>query len=372
MELMSKNKLNGDKIGVYFGCWAPFHTGHQQDLYKALATNDGVVLIVSGYDGDRGDKIGLGLYRRFRYLREAFADEPNIVVAMLDENTIPRYPDGWSPWLDKLKEIVDKATTSTDKKVTVYVGEGEYREQLSNRIPEWDTHLFERKEIPISATMIRENPQKYWNLINRIYRRHFTKKVLVIGSASTGKSTLVKRLARSINAPFSTEYARDYEEKYNLTDDELTVNDYYHFFQGQYDANQAEINNPSNQGIVFCDTDAMVTEVYSKLYLKEDEYKSLHDIYNNVVKNEDWDLILLIPPITDYTDDGFRNMDWANSRQNFHNELMKEIKKQGFLDKVEILNDEGTPQDEGGFLARYTHAIEAIKNKLDIDITYFS
>lgn len=218
--------------------------------------------------------------------------------------------------------------------------------------------------------MIRSDPLRYWNLINRVYRRHFAKKVLVAGPASGGKSTLVKRLARSVNAPFSTEYARNYEEKYNLTDDELTVDDYSHFFQGQYDANQAEINSPANQGIVFCDTDAMVTEIYARMYLPEKDYKSLHDMYQNAIRHEDWDLILFIPPITNYVDDGFRNMEWEASRKEYSDNLLAEIKKQGFGDKIVMLDDKGSEEDPEGFLARYEHAIDAIRN-IGIDIELF-
>ena len=371
-ELITKNRLYGKKVGIYFGTFSPYHNMHQQDLYRGLAVNDGMVLIVSGYEGDRGDKIGLSLYKRFRYLREAYADEPKIVVAMLDESTIPRYPDGWQPWLDRLETIVKRAIPNyDDTTITCYSGEPEYKEVMDKMMPKWNNVQFDRKENPISATLIRSNPLKYWNLINRVYRRHFAYKVLIAGSASTGKSTLVKHLARSLSAPFSTEYARDYEEKYNLTDDELTVDDYTHFFQGQYDANQAEINSPSNQGIVFCDTDAMVTEVYAKMYLPESDYHNLHAIYENVVKNEDWDLILVVPPTTKYVNDGFRNMDWADSRDEFHDNLMAEIKKQGFLDKVVMLDDKSTQSDPQGFLARYTHALDVLKEDTNIQNKYF-
>ncbi|ATG86385.1 nicotinamide-nucleotide adenylyltransferase [Lactobacillus phage LpeD] len=362
LELITKNKLSGKKIGVYFGTFAPFHIGHQQDLYRALAVNDGVVLVVSGYKGDRGDNIGLSLYKRFRYLRESFADEPNIVVAMLNEDKIPRYPNGWEPWLEKLKSIVNKAVINQDADITVYTGEKEYDDKFHELLPSWKTELENRKTIPISATMIRNDPHKYWNYINRVFRRHFTYKVLVTGSASVGKSTLIKHVARSINAPFSTEFARDYEEKYNLTDDELTVDDYSHFFQGQYDANKAEMHSASNQGTVICDTDAMVTDVYAKMYLPKEDYENLTQIYANVVKHEDWDLIIVIPPVTKYVDDGFRNMDWENTRDEFHDNLMEEISNQGFADKVVILDDKGNSSDPQGFLARYERALELIKN----------
>lgn len=39
----------------------------------------------------------------------------------------------------------------------------------------------------------------------------FHKKVLIVGSASGGKTTLVKDLARVYNAPYSLEYAREYQ-----------------------------------------------------------------------------------------------------------------------------------------------------------------
>lgn len=37
-----------------------------------------------------------------------------------------------------------------------------------------------------------------------------------------------------------------------------------------------------------------------------------------VIEQEKPDLVLLIPPITEYVDDGFRAMRWASDRYRFH------------------------------------------------------
>ncbi len=186
------------------------------------------------------------------------------------------------------------------------------------------------------------------------------KKVLVAGSASTGKSTLVRRLARSINAPFSEEYARAYEEQSNIVDSELTVSDYFRIIQGQYDANSNEIKSHGNNGIVFLDTDAIVTRVYAKLYLTKEQQDQLEPVFQDTIRNEKIDLILVIPPITTYVNDNFRNMDWEESRQEFHDELMRQLEEFNLMHKVVVLDDVGNNQ---GFYDRYQHALATVHEK---------
>ena len=370
---ISKGKLSGKKIGVYFGTFAPLHTGHQQQIYKTSALNEGVLLIVSGYDGDRGSKIGLHLDKRFRYLREAFNDEAAIKVVKLDENGIPEMPHGWDEWTNRLFGLIQANTESENLEVTFYVGEAEYVTELYKRFPTDDGNTYtveiaDRHDIQISATMIRENPQTYWQDINRVFRRQFSKVVTLMGSASTGKSTLVRRLARSINAPFSEEYARSYEEYSNINDDELEMSDYARLITGQYDVNSKEINSPANQGIVFLDTDAIVTRVYAKLYLSEEDQAQLEPLFQKIIRDEQMDLILVIPPITKYIDDGFRNMELESSRHEFHEELMRQLAEFNLMDKVVLLDDTGDVRDEKGYLSRYHHAIDAVKQQTGVEI----
>ena len=85
-------------VSVVFGTFAPMHKGHIDLIQRAKRENDRAVVIVSGYDQDRGHQIGLGLQKRFRYIRETFNDEPLVSVFKLDETGMPPYPEGRTPW----------------------------------------------------------------------------------------------------------------------------------------------------------------------------------------------------------------------------------------------------------------------------------
>lgn len=370
-----KDDLEGDHIGVFFGTLAPMHVGHQAEIYKAAALNDGVVVIASGYTGDRGDQMGLPVEKRFRYLREAFSDESDIKVDYINEDNMPQMPDGWDEWTQTLAATVKRNIVNPDAKITFYTGEPDYKVELEKRLPQtgqFKVSLMDRTVLKISATEIRKDPIANWDYINRVFRRHFTKKVTVMGSASTGKSTLVRRLARTSNSPFSEEYAREYQERSNVSDDELIVKDYIRLIQGQYDANSREINSPANNGLTIFDTDAMVTKVYADMWLDEADRAQLQPLFDNTISEEQIDLILVIPPVTPYVNDGFRNMSTADesSRWAFHHALMQVIEDYGFMDKVVLLDAKGDSDDPYGYYARYLQALDAIQERTGFNIKH--
>ena len=370
-----KDDLEGNNIGVFFGTLAPMHVGHQAEIYKAAALNDGVVVIASGYTGDRGDQMGLPVEKRFRYLREAFSDESDIKIDYINEDNMPQMPDGWNEWTRTLVATVKRNIVNQDAKITFYTGEPDYKVELEKRLPQtgqFKVSLMDRTVLKISATEIRKDPIANWDYINRVFRRHFTKKVTVMGSASTGKSTLVRRLARTSNSPFSEEYAREYQERSNVSDDELIVKDYIRLIQGQYDANSREINSPANNGLTIFDTDAMVTKVYADMWLDEADRAQLQPLFDNTISEEQIDLILVIPPVTPYVDDGFRNMSTADeaSRWAFHHALMRVIDEYGFMDKVVLLDAKGDSDDPYGYYARYLQALDAIQERTGFNIKH--
>ncbi|MFZ2532356.1 MAG: AAA family ATPase [Streptococcus suis] len=306
-------------VAVVFGTFAPMHKGHIDLIQRAKRENDRAVVIVSSYDQDRGHQIGLGLQKRFRYIRETFNDEPLVSVFKLDETGMPPYPEGWTPWLEALQALV---AIKEDEELVFYVSEKEYAEELRSR---GYLASFTERNFGISSTLIRENPAKYWNSIAKPFRRHFSKNVLVVGSASNGKTTLVRDLGRYYSCPVSLEYARYYQQRFNVRDDELTGKDYNYLLTGQYRQTSDLIDSDTNRGLVIADTNATVTEAYYDYYIGETS-SSFHSLCGDTVKNEKWDLIIFVLPTGSYVDDGFRDMTMADADiRNAFTEHLKEL-----------------------------------------------
>lgn len=391
---MKHKLLKIKNLAVVFGTFAPMHIGHVDYITRAKRENDAVLVIVSGTntEEDRGTRVGLQLKRRFRYVREVFHDDELVVVDKLDEEVF-RHKNHFNNWLEILHDLIKENTDYEFEKVTFYIREKEYEEQISSYFKKVfnDEYLLEvnndkssdliiKKEvgirkieksiIPVSSAEILKNPLAYWRYITKPFRRHFTKKVLVVGSASGGKTTLIKDLGRIYNAPISLEYARHYQEVYNVRDDELDTNDYIRLFAHQNEQTSNVIDSGSHSGIVFVDTNATVTMAYVDYYLKdiisEEEYQALNLSYKVAVSKEKWDLIVLIPPKSAYVNDGFRDMTMASQdiRDNFTKHLIDLLKKDGFEDKLLILDSD----TDTFFLENYEKTIEAIKTRLNIEI----
>lgn len=362
MIITYQKKLAGKKVGIVFGTFAPMHQGHLDVIMRAKKECDGgCIVIVDGRDDDRGAKAGMPLKKRYRYIREFFADDDLVAVYPVDETElgIPAYPNGWVLFMQTIKEIIDKGTESNALPV-FYVSEPEYYDYLIDN--GYAAYLLDRTENFISATMIRENPLKHWDKITYPFRRVFSKNILICGTASEGKTTLVKDLGKYFNAPYATEYAREYMEQSYVSEWELDGMDYMAFLDGQYRKNKAMINSPANNGVFFADSDSMTTRMYAEYYhkdpeldLTEEEFKEIAVAADAITKKCRWDRIYVLAPHGTFVDDHTRYMEFSgmDERNELFEILCNNIKASGNWDKVVILN--------GGYYENFKRIVNDVR-----------
>lgn len=355
--------LTGESVGVVFGSFAPLHQGHLDLIMRAKKENDGgCIVIVDGRDGDRGGK-EMPLKRRYRYVREFFADDDLVAVYPIDETEldIPPYPNGWEKFINEVEWIFARAAIGS---AVFYVSEQEYYDYLTNR--GYEVVKADRILNPISATMIRQNPIKYWDKITYPFRRVFSTNILICGTASEGKTTLVKDLGKYFNAPYSHEYARDYMEESYVSEWELNGADYIAFLDGQYQMNKRLINSPSNQGIFFADSDSMTTRMYAEHYCKdpaldltEEEFKEIAVAADAITKKCRWDKIYVLCPKGVFVDDHTRYMGCSemDEREALFNILCNNLKASGNWDKVTIL--------DGGYYSNFVTIVNDVKEIIE-------
>lgn len=346
--------LYGD-VGIVFGSFAPLHQGHLDLIMRAKKENaGGALVIVCGYDGDKGEP-SMPHSKRYRYVREFFADDDLVAVYAINdtESMRPQYPNGWVSWMAEFKKIFNKAVVDNKYPHSVstrtwYVGDKEYYDDLTNMWHEKAVLVDRVAKNPISATMIRQNPIKHWDKIAFPFRRIFSTNILITGTASEGKSTLVTDLGKYFNAPHSHEWPRDYMEESCVSDWELDCTDFLAFLDGQYNHSKQEINSPGNHGIFFADTDSLVTNMYAQYYSKDPNFLLTEEEYETKIKpvayeyarKSRWDKIFCVVPHGVFVDDHSRYMNHSGmkERQELFDILKQSLIEVGDWDKVMILD----------------------------------
>ena len=363
--------LSGESVGIVFGSFAPLHQGHLDCIMRAKKENDGgAIVIVCGFDGDKGGEM-MPLKRRYRYVREFFADDDLVAVYAIDDGEIGAapYPNGWAQWLEEFQKIWYKAVdfnwAHMEPKRHWYVGDPNYASDLEER-GEKATLLDRVADNPICATMIRQNPIKHWDKITFPFRRLFSHNILICGTASEGKSTLTTDLGKYFNAPYSYEWARDYMRDSCVIDWELDGADYMAFLEGQYNLNKKMINSPGNHGIFFADSDSMVTRMYAEYYaqdescaLTQEEFERVAVMADEITRKSRWDKIFLVAPHWVFVDDHERYMAHSGmkERQELYEILCKNIKASGNWDKVTILT--------GNYYENFMEVVKYVRDRIE-------
>jgi HTH-type transcriptional regulator, transcriptional repressor of NAD biosynthesis genes len=239
--------------GMILGKFMPLHKGHQHLIEFARPQVEHLTVIVGSLAAEP-----IPGHLRFDWVRELY---PELAVYhCTDEN--PQYPhehpDFWTIWVRSIRRFLP------DGPEVVFSSE-EYGEELARRLG--TVHVscdLARDAVPISATRIRENPYANWHFIPELVRPYYTKRVVVYGPESTGKTTLAARLAEHYQTVWVPEYARAYLDAKGAW---VEYGDIPIIARGQIQTEEA-LARQANRLLV-CDTDLLTTCVYSLHYFRE-------------------------------------------------------------------------------------------------------
>ncbi|MBL7859068.1 MAG: AAA family ATPase [Cyclobacteriaceae bacterium] len=292
------------KRGLVIGKFMPIHQGHIA-LINFAATQCDEVIVSMSYTAQ--DPIAPEL--RFSWIKEIFQHsatiQPHSIQDDFDNESLP-----WTArtkiWADVIRKVYPRIDILFSSEV--------YGEPFAQNLgAEHQSFDPDRKLFPVSATCIRAKPFSHWSYIPEVVRPHFVKRVCFYGPESTGKSTMAKHMAALFNTEYAPEVAREL-----LTSNDFTVEDIIRI--GHAHTQRVLDKTKKANKILFCDTDLITTQIYSRHYLGV-----VPPVLYELEKTISYDLYFLFDVDVPWVSDGLRDL--GGNRNEMLEVFTSELKK---------------------------------------------
>lgn len=330
------------KCGMYGGSFNPVHLGHVRCMIEATNQCEELIVVIS--EGVNRNEIDIRVRYRWIYQLTKHIGNVRIFVLSDDANTKQDYTkEYWMQDAAKVKKFAGK-------KIDVVFCGSDYGEDSfwTKCYPESEHVFFQRDGI--SSTKIRDNIMAHWDWLPNVVKPYYTKKVLLIGGESTGKSTLTINLANYYNTNYLEEVGRDISER-SGTDLFMLPEDFLDILL-IHKVKEREALLSSNR-VLFEDTDCLITKFYIQFLegKEKTENEKLADAIGEINK---YDLVLFLEPDVKFVQDGDRSPVIAADRETYSN-MIKELYKQKNI-KFEIVS--------GDYQERFQQAVTLVDRLL--------
>ena len=329
--------------GMYGGSFNPLHLGHVRCMISAANQCDRLIIVISN-GVNRGE---IDIRQRYRWVYETVKHFPHVRIYVLDDDASSKEAyteETWYADARKVKEFAGEPITA------VFFGDDYAPDSMWTKCyPEAEAVILHRDRI--SSTAIRKAPLACWEIMPDHVRPYFVKKVLLIGTESTGKSTLAVSLARHYNTCFLEEVGRDISAR-SGTDRWMLPEDFTDILL-QHKVKQLEMVSRANR-VFFEDTNCLTTLFYID-FLEGEEKEKNRNLAEAVSALNEYDLVLLLGPDVDFVQDGDRNLEIAADRKKYTDLLRQMCGEHGL--RVTELN--------GDYEQRYRKAVELVDRLLE-------
>lgn len=239
--------MSQPKTAFVLGKFMPLHRGHEAMLRFARAQADRLYVVV-----DNIPDAWVDAQTRCRWISETTPDAVVMHLPAPNPQDPADHPQFWDIWRDSLQALLPE-------RIDIVVASEHYGARLAQELgASFVPFDIARAQIPVSATMIRNDLAAHWPLLSAAARRDYAFKVCVFGPESTGKSTLTTQLAAHYATIGVHEYARDLiEANQNITavDMPLIARTQQHWID-------AALDNANR--LIITDTDALATTIWSR------------------------------------------------------------------------------------------------------------
>ena len=330
-------------VGIFTGRFLPLHMGHVEAITKASCRVDKLYVALI-HDEHHDKEICERKHFKYilpeirvRWIRQLMKDIKNVKVITVNTSSMEEAGE-------KLLEMIPETITHSFK---IDFEEDSVPHNAFEAMTEY-TFGHDVLTYHVTEEKIRnEGVYSNWLNLSDIVRPYFVKKVVVIGTESSGKTTLANYLAKIFDTICVEEYGRLICEEMGGYEDLFTRDLFSQIAYGQKML-EAEGIKKANK-VMFVDTEAIVTQYYSVLFDGEKD-----DVVEAVSMTQDYDLWIYLEPDIKWVEDDIRSYgDEKNRREN--NVLLKSMLDERGINYISI---------SGTYIERLNKAIELVNNLL--------
>lgn len=307
------------KVGMYGGSFNPLHLGHVNNIITASNLCEKLYIVLSVTN----DENEIDHRERFMWLKNITSEMENVEVFEIFDKNISKDTYDWETGANDIKNYINKPID------VVFSGDDyQGKDRWEKLYPGSEIYYIPRSNINISSTEIRENPYKYFDYLPNCVKPYYTKKVCIIGTESTGKTTLTRNLAKYFNTTHVEEAGR------YICDDAGGIDNMqpYHYFEILFKHKELEKEALKNANkVLLIDTDSLITLYYYQLGFENTNElnKAFEDVANGISVLNNYDLYIFLEPDVEWVQDGTRTYGDPEVRKENNKKLKKIFDENG-------------------------------------------